>query len=124
MRHIELLFFKMLCRIGNIARSRKCMAWLFALFATTGYGQGQSFDAVGDNMWAQAGSTYKLLSVFVLLAGLFFLGKGVIEGLRGEQGAWTKIGGSLLVFAVWFFAIPPLINFLSGQIQKQQFNSF
>lgn len=122
MKNIEFFLFRKLCAAASAVRSRKGLLWLLPLFSTTAYGQ--TFDKVGDNMWSQAGATYKLISVFVLLAGLFFLGKGIIEGLRGEQGAWTKIGGALLVFAVWFFAVPPLINFLSAQIQKQEFKSF
>jgi hypothetical protein len=98
------------------------LLFLFLLISNSARAQG--FDKVAENMWAQAGNTYKLLSVFVLLAGLFFLGKGVIEGLRGEQGAWAKIGGSLLVFAVWFFAVPPLINFLSAQAKTPSFTPF
>lgn len=97
----------------------------FLLMLISGGSQAQSgFDSVTENMWEQAGPTYKLISVVVLLAGLFFLGKGVVEGLRGEQGAWVKIAGSLLVFAIWFFAVPPLINFLSAQVKTQNFNSF
>jgi len=98
--------------IANISKEKKIVA---LLLATSTASNGQGFDEVGGKMWDQAESVYQLMSVFVLLAGLFFLGKGIIEGLRGEQGAWVKIGGSLLVFGVWFFAVPPLIRYLASQ---------
>lgn len=123
MKNLQVRFFSIIQEMTSvIAKDKKLV--LFLVFLSN-YANAQSgFDQVGDNMWEQAGPTYKLISVFVLLSGLFFLGKGIIEGLRGEQGAWVKIGGSLLVFAVWFFAVPPLINFLSSQVKNQNFNNF
>lgn len=87
---------------------------LLMLISFAASGQDGTFENVGKSMWKQAGNLYKLMSVIVFLGALFFLGKGVLEGIRGEQGAWVKIAGALLVFAVWVFGVPPLINYLTA----------
>lgn len=123
MKKLEFHFLFLLQRFtATVTRDKQLLFVL--LFLSNGANAQSGFDQVGETMWDQAGPTYKLISVFVLLAGLFFLGKGIIEGLRGEPNAWVKIGGSLLVFAVWFFAVPPFINFLSSQVKNSNFNSF
>jgi hypothetical protein len=77
---------------------------------------------LANTFYAKLAWVFQGLSAIMLLAILYFGLKALFEGLRGDQGAWMKLGGIALMAIIWFSAMVPFINYLKAQAQTATFN--
>lgn len=91
---------------------------LFSISVQEGFAQ--DFSQTQQSIKDQATNIYKLLSIIIGAAALFFIGKNILEGLKGDQGAWQKLGGIVLAACIWFFAVPEVIKWIFSQAATKQ----
>lgn len=86
---------------------------LFCLSLQEGFAQ--DFSQTQNSIKEQATNIYKLISIIIGAAALFFIGKNIVEWLKGDQGALQKLGGIVLAACIWFFAVPEIIKWIFSQ---------
>lgn len=117
------LFF-MQRMLEEVTRDKKVLL-VFALVVGEGAHNEASaqLDQVRQRFTENFGQFYGILTVFIAAVAIYFGGKTIGEIIRGEQGAWVKLGGIVLGFVLWL-AVPPAIKFMTSQASSINNSNF
>jgi hypothetical protein len=108
--------------VNAISDKRMCLLIVFLLFNVSFSFAAGDDSTLANTFYAKLAWVFQGLSAIMLIAILYFGLKAGFEGLRGEQGAWMKLGGIVLIAIIWFAAMVPFINYLKAQAQTATFN--
>lgn len=67
-------------------------------------------DGVSTEVTGRAPTVFIALSAIILLYGLWHLVNGFMKAMGEEQGGWKRVGIVVLVWVIWFGAVPAIYN--------------
>lgn len=67
-------------------------------------------DGVSQEVTGRAPTVFIAISAIILIYGLYNLVQGFMKAMSEEQGGWKRVGIVILVWVIWFGAVPPIYN--------------
>lgn len=96
------------------------MVVLMLLNSTNTFAAGLDVQKLLQQVKELSGPAYQVFSIIIGAVALISFFRNLKDMIGGDKEAMQRFGGVLVIAAVWFFLVPPLMSWLFSQASNSQ----